>query len=163
MAQSEWRVELTLLSDSFRSTVAGLVEELGGTASASKPAADQTHPAVDEGDAELARPELERAARLAEVAGDVIGQAELRRIRALAALRQGHHEEAVEEAEAGRHTAAEHDVALLRAECAALAALAQRALGRGETAEERRAEAVGIFRSLGAARLLQRFEREWAG
>ena len=116
---------------------------------------------IDQGDAELARPELERAARLAEVAGDVIGQAELRRIRALAALRQGHHEEAVEEAEAGRHTAAEHDVALLRAECAALAALAQRALGRGETAEERRAEAVGIFRSLGAARLLQRFEREW--
>ena len=47
MAQYEWRVELTLLSDSFRSTVAGLVEELGGTASASKPAADQTRRTVD--------------------------------------------------------------------------------------------------------------------
>jgi two-component system, NtrC family, response regulator HydG len=37
MAQSEWRVELALFSDSFRSTVAGLVEELGGTVSAAKP------------------------------------------------------------------------------------------------------------------------------
>jgi DNA-binding NtrC family response regulator len=40
MAKSEWRVELTLFSDSFRSTVAGLVEELGGTVSASKPGAE---------------------------------------------------------------------------------------------------------------------------
>jgi two-component system response regulator HydG len=44
MAQSEWRVELALFSDSFRSTVAGLVEELGGTVSASKPG-DDRHPA----------------------------------------------------------------------------------------------------------------------
>jgi DNA-binding NtrC family response regulator len=43
MAQSEWRVELALFSDSFRSTVAGLVEELGGTVSASKPG-DDRHP-----------------------------------------------------------------------------------------------------------------------
>ncbi|HJR50663.1 MAG TPA: sigma 54-interacting transcriptional regulator [Gemmatimonadales bacterium] len=44
MAQAEWRVELALFSDSFRSTVAGLVEELGGTVSASKPG-DDRHPA----------------------------------------------------------------------------------------------------------------------
>jgi DNA-binding NtrC family response regulator len=44
MAQSEWRVELALFSDSFRSTVAGLVEELGGTVSASRPG-DDRHPA----------------------------------------------------------------------------------------------------------------------
>jgi two-component system response regulator HydG len=44
MAQSEWRVELALFSDSFRSTVAGLVEELGGTVSASKPG-DHRHAA----------------------------------------------------------------------------------------------------------------------
>ena len=37
MAQAEWRVELVLFSDSFRSTVAGIVEELGGTVSASRP------------------------------------------------------------------------------------------------------------------------------
>ena len=41
MAQSEWRVELALFSDSFRSTVAGLVEELGGTVSAAKPGDDR--------------------------------------------------------------------------------------------------------------------------
>jgi two-component system response regulator HydG len=41
MAQSEWRVELALFSDSFRSTVAGLVEELGGTVSASRPGDDR--------------------------------------------------------------------------------------------------------------------------
>ena len=41
MAQSEWRVELTLFSDSFRSTVAGLVEELGGMVSVSKPSDDR--------------------------------------------------------------------------------------------------------------------------
>jgi DNA-binding NtrC family response regulator len=45
MAQSEWRVELALFSDSFRSTVAGLVEELGGSVSASKPG-DDRHPAA---------------------------------------------------------------------------------------------------------------------
>ena len=44
MAQTEWRVELVLFSDSFRSTVANLVEELGGTASASK-AGDDRHAA----------------------------------------------------------------------------------------------------------------------
>ena len=44
MAQAEWRVGLALFSDSFRSTVAGLVEELGGTVSTSKPAHDR-HPA----------------------------------------------------------------------------------------------------------------------
>ncbi len=41
MAQSEWRVELALFSNSFRSTVAGLVEELGGTVSAAKPGDDR--------------------------------------------------------------------------------------------------------------------------
>jgi tetratricopeptide (TPR) repeat protein len=118
---------------------------------------------IDRGDAELALPELERAARLAEVAGDVIGAAEVRRIRALAAWRQDRHDEAVEEAEAARRTAAEHDVALLRAECAALAALAYRSLGRLELAEERRAEALDAFRALGAAKLLERFDRDWSG
>ena len=32
MAASEWRVGLIVFSDSFRSTVAGIVEELGGRA-----------------------------------------------------------------------------------------------------------------------------------
>ena len=77
-------------------------------------------------------------------------------------MRQGRHESALEQVEAARGTAVEHGVALLRAECAALAALASRALGRTELAEERRAEAVELFRTLGAATLLQRFETEWS-
>ena len=47
MAQSEWRVELALFSDSFRSTVAGLVEELGGTVSAANPGDDQRATGAD--------------------------------------------------------------------------------------------------------------------
>ena len=117
---------------------------------------------IDQGDAELALPELDRASRMAGLAGDVIGVAELRRIRAVAAWRDGRYDEAVEEAEAGRRTAEEHDVALLKAECAALAALAYRALGRTETAEARRAEAVEAFRGLGAVKLLERFEEDWS-
>lgn len=117
---------------------------------------------IDQGDTELALPELDRASRMAELAGDVIGVAELRRIRAVAALRERRFAEAVEEAEAGRGTAEEHDVALLEAECAALAALAYRALGRTELAEARRAEAVEVFRNLGAVKLLQRFEADWS-
>jgi two-component system response regulator HydG len=40
MAESEWRVGLVVVSDSFRSTVAGIVEELGGAPSDSRPGAD---------------------------------------------------------------------------------------------------------------------------
>jgi tetratricopeptide (TPR) repeat protein len=116
---------------------------------------------IDQGDAALALLELDRASRVAELAGDVIGVAELRRIRAVAAWRDRRFDDAMEEAEAGRATAREHGVALLKAECAALAALAYRALGRLETAETRRAEAVEVFRGLGAVKLLERFEDDW--
>jgi two-component system, NtrC family, response regulator HydG len=47
MAESDWRVELTLFSDSFRSTVAAIVEELGGRMSASKPGGDQARASAD--------------------------------------------------------------------------------------------------------------------
>jgi two-component system response regulator HydG len=47
MAQSEWKVELALFSDSFRSTVAGLVEELGGTVSATSPGDDRRAAGAD--------------------------------------------------------------------------------------------------------------------
>ncbi|HEY9505100.1 MAG TPA: hypothetical protein VIQ27_03930, partial [Gemmatimonadales bacterium] len=77
-------------------------------------------------------------------------------------LRQGRPADALEQVEAVRRTAGEHGVALLRAESAALAALASRALGRTELAEERRAEAVELFRTLGARTLLERFEEEWS-
>jgi two-component system response regulator HydG len=45
MTQAEWRVELVVISDSFRSTVTGIVEELGGTPSDSRPGAGGRVPA----------------------------------------------------------------------------------------------------------------------
>jgi hypothetical protein len=105
---------------------------------------------IEEGDASLAYPELDRAAALAERAGDVSGVAEVRRVRALAALREGRAQLAADEAEIARATAEEHGVALLQAECAAIAAQAWRALGDPARAEARRAEAVAGFTGLGA-------------
>jgi tetratricopeptide (TPR) repeat protein len=117
---------------------------------------------IEQGDVELALSELDRAGRMAELAGDVVGMAELRRIRAVAALRGGRYQEALEQAEGARRTAEEHHVALLKAECAALAALAHRALGQAESAELLRAEAEDGFRNLGAVKLLERFESDWS-
>ena len=116
---------------------------------------------IEQGDPMFAYPELDRAGRLAERAADVIGTAEIRRIRALAALREGRHELARDEAEAARAVADEHGVALLKAECAAVSALAHQALGSLDVARARRAEAVSGFRALGAVRLLERFEADW--
>jgi tetratricopeptide (TPR) repeat protein len=56
---------------------------------------------VDAGEVSLAFPKLERAATLAEEAGDVVGLAEVGRVRALAALREGRTEAAAAEAAAG--------------------------------------------------------------
>ena len=116
---------------------------------------------IEQGDPAFAYPELDRAGRLAARAADVIGTAEIRRIRAVAAYRDGRHELARDEAEAARAVAEEHDVALLEAECAAVSALAHRALGHGVIAARRRAEALAGFRSLGASRLVERFEADW--
>lgn len=116
---------------------------------------------IEQGDASLAYPELDRAAALAERGGDVIGVAEVRRVRALAALRQGRYRLAAEEAETARGTAHELGVALLQAECAAIVAQAWRALGDADRAEVRRVEAFAGFTRLGAMRLLERFEEDW--
>jgi tetratricopeptide (TPR) repeat protein len=110
-----------------------------------------------------ARRELDRAERLADEAGDEIGIAEVRRVRALAALRGGDLTAAFEQAEAARSAALECGTALMAAECAGIAALALRALGRANGAAARKAEAENGFRALGAASLLERLEREWEG
>jgi DNA-binding NtrC family response regulator len=47
MAEPEWRAGLVLFSDSFRSTVAGMVEELGGRAVESSPGTEGARPAAD--------------------------------------------------------------------------------------------------------------------
>jgi tetratricopeptide (TPR) repeat protein len=117
---------------------------------------------VEAGDAAVAQPELDRAAALALRAEDVVGVAEVVRVRALAALRQGDPEAAARLAETARASAEEHGVALLQAECAAIAALAWRALD-DPRAEARRAEAAAGFTALGATRLLTAFEERWSG
>ncbi len=47
MAEPEWRVGLVLLSDSFRTSVAGMVEELGGAVSVSTPSGDEAPAGVE--------------------------------------------------------------------------------------------------------------------
>ncbi len=47
MAEPEWRVELVLFSDSFRTSLANIVEELGGVVSVSTPGADGARASVE--------------------------------------------------------------------------------------------------------------------
>ena len=110
-----------------------------------------------------ARQELERAGRWAGEAGDEVGSAEVERVRALVAYKEGNLEGALTHAESARATARAFDSALLAAECAALGALTLKRLGRLPEAEERRAEAEAGFRSLGALRLLERLAGDWRG
>jgi tetratricopeptide (TPR) repeat protein len=118
---------------------------------------------VDQGEVALAGPELDRAARLAREAGDELGIAEVRRLRALSALRRGDAAAALPDAEAAYETAVTSGAALLRADAAAAVALTFRRLGRPTQAEERRKEAVDGYRELGAVWLADRFERLWDG
>jgi tetratricopeptide (TPR) repeat protein len=116
---------------------------------------------IERDDPALAQRELERAGRFATEAADDIGGAEVDRVRALAALHQEDWLRALEHADEARRVALKYDSALLAAECAGIAALALRALGRLEQATERRTEAEAGFRRLGAATLLERLQRQW--
>lgn len=108
-----------------------------------------------------ARQELERAGRWAEEAGDEVGRAEVERVRALVAYKDGDFAGALAAAESALATARSYDSAVLAAECAALLAVALRRLGRTGEAELRYAEADAGFRQLGAVRLLERLADEW--
>lgn len=108
-----------------------------------------------------ARRELERAGGWAAEAGDEVGGAEIERVRALVALKEGDLERALSHSEAARVTARAFDSALLAAECAAISGLTLKRLGRLPEAEERRAEAEAGFRSLGALRLLEQLGDDW--
>jgi tetratricopeptide (TPR) repeat protein len=116
---------------------------------------------VERGEFALAAQELERAERLSRTGDDDVGLAEVRRIRALAALRLEDAEGAIREAGAAHAIARAHAVALLQADCAALLSLAYRRHGDAASAERLQAEAVEIYDALGAAGLRARFEREW--
>ncbi len=108
-----------------------------------------------------ARQELERAASWAAESGDEVGRAEVERVRALVAYKDGHLEAALEAAEAALATARTYDSALLAAECAALVALTLKRLGRHADADRRRVEAEEGFRRLGAEPLVKRLTDEW--
>src|SRR6476661_3539711 len=108
-----------------------------------------------------ARPELDRAERLATEAGDEVGRAEVGRVRALVAYKDGDFHGALAAAESALATARAYDSAVLAAECAALLALTLRRLGRTGDAAERREEALAGFDRLGAELLRRRLEEEW--
>ncbi len=91
----------------------------------------------------------------------MIGAADVMRVEALAALRQGKWQLALDQAEAARSMAMAHGSAQLAAECAGIAARALRELGRVEEANDRRSHAERGFRQLGATILLERLELEW--
>lgn len=110
------------------------------------------------GDTRLAFPELDRARRLAEEAGDELGAAEVGRLRALLAFEEGRFAEAHQEAEAARAIATHYGSLQLQAECALASARALNALGDATAMAERRDEAKRLFESLGAQALLEELE-----
>jgi len=117
---------------------------------------------LQRGELALAEPELDRAARFARDSGDELGVAEVRRLRARAAIGRGDDVTALQEAEAAYGVAIAQQAALLAADCAAVLALALRRLGREADAASRRSEALDAYHGLGAEHLAARFEAEWA-
>lgn len=115
---------------------------------------------IAQGALDLARPELDRAERLAQEAGDEVGLAELGRLRALCALREGNAEVAAVLALAVRDAARRLGILQLQAEALAAAALAFHRLGRPAEAAAHRDEALGLFGRLGASGLGQALTEE---
>ncbi|MGH7516970.1 MAG: tetratricopeptide repeat protein [Gemmatimonadales bacterium] len=116
---------------------------------------------LERGETDLAAQGIERAARLASEAGDEIGSAEARRLRAVLAYRRGDYAQAVTAATLALEAGERHRSALLRTECAATLALATRALGRTAEAGRWREEALKGYGRLGAEQWRARFERDW--
>jgi tetratricopeptide (TPR) repeat protein len=138
---------------------AELVGELGLLALATTGRAELM---VERAQVPQAQRELDRAERWATEAGDEIGAIEVQRVRALASLRTRSYQDAVDVAERARAAALEGGTPLIAAECAAIAALALRALGRTNEAAARRAAAEEGYRALGAVALLGRLSQEWS-
>ncbi len=114
--------------------------------------------AVERGEGAMAGEALARAEGLARAAGDEVGIIEADRVRALRWWKEGASAQALAAADRGRLAAARLGIALLEAECAALAGQALSALGRHAEAAKRRALARRRFRALGAIRHLERLE-----
>lgn len=115
---------------------------------------------IEQGALELARPELNRAEQLAQAAGDEVGLAELGRLRALFALREGKPEVAAILALAARDAAVRLGILQLQAEAVAAAAIAFRRLGQDAASVAHRDEAIRIFERLGATALGQALMEE---
>jgi tetratricopeptide (TPR) repeat protein len=120
----------------------------------------ETH--LGSGKIRLADRELDRAEQYAARAGDEIGLADVGRIRALAALRDGDFAAALREAKEACATARRLGCALVEGEAAAVAADALQLLGRPEEAVRCREEARCIFARIGAVRALRELEASWS-
>lgn len=116
---------------------------------------------VARGALDVASRELDRASELAVEAGDVIGIAEIGRVRAIVALRRNTPQVALEEARRAGSMAVEQGSALLAAECVAAEALALLRLDRREEATRRREQATEGFVRLGAVAHAARLGRDW--
>jgi len=115
---------------------------------------------IAQGALDLARPELDRAERLAKDSGDEVGLAELGRLRALFALREGKAEVAAMLALSARDAALRLGILQLQAEALAAAAIALHRLGQAAESAAHRDEALGIFGRLGASGLGQALTEE---
>jgi tetratricopeptide (TPR) repeat protein len=117
----------------------------------------ETH--INRGELDLARQELLRAEKLAVQADDEVGLAEVRRLAALLALKQGNHNDAADLALVARAVAQKYGILQMQAECAGIAGAAYRRLNRSEEADRYRGEAFKLFERLGAEKLKQDLDR----
>lgn len=115
---------------------------------------------LERGELAMARSELLRAERLCQTAQDDVGIAEVGRLRAVLALREGSPGDALAVALLARESALRLGIAQLQGECAAAAATASRRLGRADDAARYRAEAAEIFERIGAERLRAELDLE---
>jgi len=121
----------------------------------------QAEVTIEREDFQLARHQIVRGAALAAEADDQLNGIEAGRLRALLTFRQGDFAIAHHLAEVAGCVAGNLGSGLLRAECAALSALALRGLGRMTEAAARREEAVGAFQDFGAQAKIERLEKDW--
>jgi hypothetical protein len=113
------------------------------------------------GELEMARQQLVWAGSIAAESRDELGKLEVELLCAQVALAEENWELAASQAEAARRAAIDGRAAVLQAQCAAVAARAFKALGRSDLAEERKSEAIQLFRSQGATRRLRELDESW--
>ena len=116
---------------------------------------------LDRGELDMARQQLSWAGSLARESNDELGAIEVELLCAQLALKETTWEVALERAEKARAAAIASRAAVLQAQCSAVSARALHALNRHSEAEERKAEAMELFRTQGARRRLRELEEAW--